>query len=144
MGLFDNVKLGAKDIIKKQRERAKDQREYNTKLKKQVKEARRKAYLKAAQTEAGKRARADAQRRFNPTPQQRSGGGMNIPASLLDPVGYATSPKQQVVQKIVRQRAAPKKRKIKKKKRSTKQRVITKIVQQKPQRSELDKLLYDM
>lgn len=88
MGFFGNLKKNTKAFVEKEREKARDRRQYEDQVKMAVKKARREAYLKEATKQAQVKARMEAKRRFNPSPQQQA-GGLNIPASLLDPVGYS-------------------------------------------------------
>ena len=120
MGFFDTVKKGAKSYAKDWQKSSAEKREHNQKVSEAVKKARREAYLKEAETQARIRAKLDAQRRYNPSPQQRSiGGGMSDEARRLLYGGFG-SPVQRVEQKI----------KQKKKKKIPQQQIIYVMQQQ--------------
>ena len=110
MGIKDKIKA----YLEKQRKKAKEQRAYNEKVKKAVKKAKREAFQEEAVKQAKIRAKIEAQRKFNPTPQQQQ-AGLNIPRSLLDPVGFSSPQPQAQVQRVVKK--IKKKRSKKKKKR---------------------------
>lgn len=113
MGFFGKVKAKTRVFIDNERKKAQEHREYNKKLKDAVKKSRREAYMKEAQRQAQLKAKIDAQRKYNPTPQQRQArmGGLSIPSSLLDPVGFSMGTEQKVVQKIQQKRSSKKKKK---------------------------------
>jgi len=121
MSFFTNLKKGAKGYIKEYKKSSTDRKQYQDKLKLQVRDARREAYLEEAKKSARIKAKLDAQKRFNPTPQQSR--PYSVPQALMDPIGFS-SPKQKVIQQIQRKKSKKKKRK------TLKQKVVTKIVYQ--------------
>jgi hypothetical protein len=109
MGIFGNIKKGTKDFIRREQEKARDQREFDRQVADAVKKKRREAYLKEAERQAMLRAKIDAQRKFNPKKSQQS-FGLNIPQSLIDPVGFTSGNySQKVANKILKNRKKKKK-----------------------------------
>lgn len=135
MGIWGNVKKGFKaygDDFKKMQEksakRRKENRAYKQDVNQAVTKARREAFKIEAQKQARIRAKLDAQRKFNPTPQQRS-GGLGIPQSLLDPVGYASRSSIKTKEKVIKTIAKNRSPKKKKKKSPQRTRTVVKYVE---------------
>ena len=154
MGMWDNLKKSGGKFVKNQQAIGKvnakaraERREYEKKVQKSVLTARRDAYHIEAQKSAKIKAKMDAQRRFNPSPQQQSSGGMSAEArSLIYGGGWGsptqTSVSHQVASKIQKSRSSTKK----KKKGSTKKRSPQKrssAPKQSTQKSDFHNLLYN-
>jgi len=147
MGIWDNVKKSGKMFIKNQKAIGKrnagiraDNKAYEKKVQASVKEARREAYHIQAQKSARVKAKMDAERRFNPSPQQQASGGMSAEArALIYGSGSfgSPSPVKQAVQRQLQSKSPTKK-----KKKSTKKRSPQKP-QQSQQQSDFHNLLYN-
>ena len=81
MGIFDNIKKGAKSYAVAYKKSSAEKRKYKEKLQSAVQKARRESYKTEAVKSARVKAKIDAQRRFNPSTQVRAiGGGMTAEA----------------------------------------------------------------
>ena len=131
MGFLDTIKKHKENFVKQQQEIGRkhhalrqDRKKYNEKLKREIREVRKKEYKKEAISSARVRARIDAKKRYNPT--QSSGGGMSAEARSIiygsGSFGSPTPAKQQVIQKIKQQQ---KRSPVKKKKKRSTQRTKT-------------------
>lgn len=120
MGFFQELKKHKDNFVKQQQEIGRrnqglrqEKKKYNADVKKAVTSARREAFKTEAISSAKVKAKMDARRRYNPTPQSQ-GSGMSAEARNIiygSGFGSPTPVKQQVVEKIIQQRSPSKKSK---------------------------------
>ena len=66
MAFFTKVKTSTRAFLEREKEKARDKREFNKKLQERTKIARREAFLEEAENQAKIKARKDAIIKFNP------------------------------------------------------------------------------
>jgi len=69
MAFFTKVKTSTRAFLEREKEKARDKREFNKKLQERTKIARREAFLEEAENQAKIKARKDAIIKFNPPPK---------------------------------------------------------------------------